>query len=419
MLAGVELSGHRKVQWMRGILIGAVIVLISVLGVVIVWGVHRWYVRPIPFLRHGSLPQIAILDGTVQVKMPNGNLLGNVGEYSDELTAYLHFEYLQGLTAFSGIPILMTSEEVHGRPVYRLYAVMQNDVLQASHRLGQIRMDRFIEGFNLVSPAAVQLRDWKNQTRLFDAAYHRPVRKRLLELPQSQLTSAVAKFILFKVKTDQRVWKQILPVDKVVSPEESIEFAADMIAVAKFYKIPLGMLLGVGAMENNYLDVRGDLKHTMWKRRAQPGDIILKRRHGRVLVSNYSVGPWQITRETLRYAHALYLKDHRDYSLLPPRLRPPRKLDLNNVDSHVLTTYAGLLLKDLLEKFHGNVARAVGAYNGGAGNPNMQYAEGVAIVANYARRVLSMAASTTTDAVERATLKVKDVEQAKPSMQVQ
>ena len=235
----------------------------------------------------------------------------------------------------------------------------------------------------------------------------------MLQLPQSELTSAVAEFILFKVKTDQRVWKQIVPVKKVVSPEESEEFAADMIAVAKFYKIPLDLLLGVGAMENNYLDVRGDLKHTVWKRHAQPGDIVLKRRHGMVLVSNYSIGPWQITRETLRYAHALYLNDHRDYSLLPERLRPSRKLDLDHIDPHVLTTYAGLLLNELLEKFHGNVALAVGAYNGGVGRPNMNYAAGVALVANYAHRVLSTAAERNADRVSRTTLAIEKVEPAR------
>lgn len=374
------------------------------------FGIYHYRIRTLPFLPYDSLPQIAVVDGVTQVKMPNGNLLAEVGEYSDELTAYLRFEYLQGLAPLSGFQILMTSTEAQDKPVYRLYVVLRNDLFPAVDFLGQLRMDGFIEGFSTVSPPTIQVRDWQQQTHLFNAAYHQPVRKRLLQLPQHQLTSAVAEFILFKVRTDPRVWKQIVPVEKVVSPEESREFAADMIAVAKFYEIPLSMLLGVGAMENNYMDVRGDLDHAVWKRHAQPGDIVLKRRRGRVLVSNYSVGPWQITRETLRYAHALYLKDHRDYSLLPPRLRPPKKLDLDNVNPHVLTTYAGLLLKELLEKFHGNVTMAVGAYNGGAKHPNMNYAEGVALVANYAHRVLSTAAGRHADAVENTGLEVENIQ---------
>jgi len=65
------------------------------------------------------------------------------------------------------------------------------------------------------------------------------------------------------------------------------------------------------------------------------------------MVSNYAIGTWQITRETLRAAHQLYLKDKRDYTQLPARLRPPRDLNLNSVDDAVLTTYAGLLLRGL------------------------------------------------------------------------
>ena len=57
-------------------------------------------------------------------------------------------------------------------------------------------------------------------------------------------------------------------------------------------------------------------------------------------------------------------------------------------DSHVLTTYAGLLLRDLLDRFNGDIEKAVGAYNGGPRNPNPQYAAGVQIVASYARNVL-------------------------------
>src|SRR5260370_2356029 len=109
------------------------------------------------------------------------------------------------------------------------------------------------------------------------------------------------------------------------------------------------------------------------------------------MVSDYAMGTWQITRETLRAAHQLYLKDKRDYFKLPARLRPPRVLDLNSVDDAVLTTYAGLLLRGLLDHFGGDVDKAIGAYNGGVKTPNPAYAAGVKTVAEYARRVLEHA----------------------------
>jgi hypothetical protein len=109
-------------------------------------------------------------------------------------------------------------------------------------------------------------------------------------------------------------------------------------------------------------------------------------------VLNQSSGVWQITRETLRYAHRLYLRDSREYSRLPARLRPPKELDLGEIDSSVLTTYAGLIFRDLLDRCHGDLMLAVGAYNGGLGNPNPRYAEGVSMVAEYARHVMEQAA---------------------------
>jgi hypothetical protein len=195
----------------------------------------------------------------------------------------------------------------------------------------------------------------------------------------------------FKSITDPRIRRKVEPIHALTSAEAQ-QLAADIVAVSDFYSLPLDFFLGIGAMENNYLDVQGDLKNAIWKRRAQKGDIVLKRKPGRVLVLNQSSGVWQITRETLRYAHQLYLRDPREYLRLPPHLRPPREVDLDNIEPRVLTTYAGLIFRDLLDRCRGDVALAVGAYNGGLGNPNPRYAEGVTMVAEYARHVMEQAA---------------------------
>jgi len=87
-----------------------------------------------------------------------------------------------------------------------------------------------------------------------------------------------------------------------------------------------------------------------------------------------------------------YLNDKRNYGSLPERLRPPPELKVNDVDPGVLTTFASLLLRDLLDRFNGDVSLAVAAYNGGPGNPNMRYEEGVRTVATHVRGVLERAA---------------------------
>ena len=157
------------------------------------------------------------------------------------------------------------------------------------------------------------------------------------------------------------------------------------------------------------MNVPGDLANTAWKRFAEPGDIVLARRRHRVEVINSSSGVWQITRQTLRHAQRLYLADKRDYSQLPERLRPPKKLNIDQVDPEVLTTYAGLLLRDLLDKFHGDAMLAAGAYNGTDKHPNPLYAAGVEAVADYARRILNGAAELNYGAGEQAEVDSKVV----------
>ena len=228
---------------------------------------------------------------------------------------------------------------------------------------------------------------------MFDVAYDMPTEEKLETLNSFKLLPALAQFLVFKSQTDNRVLGGNDAAPRPLTREQATQLAADILDVARFYDLPLDYFIGVGAMENDYMDVNGDLTHAVWKKRVQRGDIVLRRTRRRVMVSDYAIGTWQITRETLRAAHQLYLRDKRDYSQLPARLRPPRELDLNSVNDSVLTTYAGLLLRDLLDHFGGDVDKAIGAYNGGVRTPNPAYASGVKTVADYARRILEHASA--------------------------
>ncbi len=367
------------------------------------WMYLHYQVAPFPGFEHRYLPVAGTTaDGSVRVWMPNGNLLGEVGSYRDELTAYLRLQYISNLPQLVGTTALLrTSEDAAGEPVYHVLVAVPNDVVEGTRRLAELQVDGFVSSFDMISPPQSELRDWLGQTRIFYAAYQRPVHTRLLALPQRKLQSALEQFILFKVDTDRRVRKDLAPEQVVPSEGDSRRFAADLIAVARFYDLPLDMLLGIGAMENNYLHARGDIDHEIWKRHADPGDVVVERSRGRVRVKNYSLGRWQIGLQTLRYVHRLYLDDTRDYSQLPQRLRPSKELDVNHVSPEVLTTYAGLLLRTLLDYFGGDVQKAEGAYNGGRKHPNLQYAEGVAMVSQYAHRVLGAAAGEGNEAVQQ------------------
>ncbi|HZQ54626.1 MAG TPA: hypothetical protein VFB14_20660 [Bryobacteraceae bacterium] len=326
------------------------------------------------------------------VKHPDRVLIGNLAEFDDGLFAYLMFDHYRSQPALAGKQLMLISYETGGKPMYRLAIPLPDDLAAGVTELAELREQQFTSDidYDWVTEPVFQ-RDL-HQTKLFVQAYKAPVNESLNHLHPRELEAYLRHFIRFKSLTDPRVRQSTGPVPSPLTSEQASRLAADMIAVSKFYDVPLELLLGIGAMENNYLDVAGDLNNTVWKRRVQPDDVVLRRRRGRFLILNNSFGVWQITRQSLRYAHKLYLEDKRDYYELPRRLIPPMTLDPENLNPEVLTTYAGLLLRDLLDKFHDDVFQAAGAYNGTVEHPNFQYAAGVEMVAEYARRVIGCAA---------------------------
>jgi hypothetical protein len=323
---------------------------------------------------------------------PGGReIVANVREFESEFTAWLFYQHLRSRTFRSNELLLTTVRHPDGNST-RILVLLGPDLRRAVAQLTQWHEQRHVQTLAWSPLTDDVVNRWRQQSRIYEAAYSLPARRKLEDIPRRTLLQYMHRFIRFKSQTDPRTTNGSLPVP-VLSPDEAQQLAGDMITVAEFYDLPLDVLLGIGAMENNYMNVRGDLENTAWKRRAQRGDIVLRRSRRGVLVLNDSAGVWQITRETLRYAHRLYLRDKREYSVLPEHLRPPQELDLQEVDPAILTTYAGLLLRDLIDRFEGDTARAIGAYNGGPGNPNMRYEEGVRRVATYARTLLERAAS--------------------------
>jgi Transglycosylase SLT domain len=356
------------------------------------WSVRTYWPGNLPRAEAG-LPAANLSGGRIAVRTPGSVLIGTLARYNDEIFAYLMFDYLRWQPAFRDSELFLTYSRSGGGIAYRIQILLPDDLIA-----GVPRMYSASEDYPFLTP------DWffadrrllasmRSQTQTFIAAYSFPAYQKLEHLTREEVIAYTRRFIRFKSNTDGRVLRRIEPAPHVLTQDEAQRLAEDIVAVSEFYDLPLDFFLGIGAMENNYMDVTGDIGHAVWKRRAEKGDVILQRRRGRVLVLDEASGVWQITRETLRYAHRLYLKDQRDYTQLPERLRPPQQLDLAALDPEVLTTYAALLFRNLLDRFDGDVAKAVGAYNGGPGNPNPAYEAGVRQVAEYARHVLEQAAT--------------------------
>lgn len=342
------------------------------------------------------MPWTPVADTTAEgviVSNPIASLVAEVGRYDDEIAAYLMFDFLRSRPSLRGVEVLLTYERTAAGPAYPIVFHVPGGLVGAIDRLAEAQAAGFIPVFEWSYVAPPILFHYRKQSRVFEAAYNLPGRAKLETMTQNQIVSYTRRFLVFKSSTDPRIRRQLEPVPKPLSAEEATRLASDILLVADFYDLPLDFFLGIGAIENNYMNVTGDLQNSIWKRRAEKDDVVLRRWRGRVLVLNQSSGVWQITQETLRYAHRLYLKDQRDYSQLPEHLRPSKQLNLREINPITLTTYAGLLFRDLLDRFDGDVGLAVGAYNGGPGKPNPEYEAGVRVVAGYARRVLEQAAA--------------------------
>jgi hypothetical protein len=355
------------------------------------WSLFHYWPRTLDLYPRARLPVAEIEDGRLSLRVRGSILVGEVARYDDELFAYLMLEYLQSQPGLRDRGVWITSSTSSGRLNYALLIPFGDDLSGAAN-LYALKLE-----VPFLSPVCRwfdvrAVPQFKSRTQAFVRAYNYPAYRKLERLSRRQVIAYTRRFIRFKSITDPRVLRRIEPVPHPLTTGQAQRLAEDIVDVTKFYSLPLDFFLGIGAMENNYLNVNGDLLHTTWKRRPAKDDIVIQRRRGRVLVLDEATGVWQITRETLRHAHKLYLKDTRDYDQLPVWLRPPKELNLNDVTPGVLTTYAGLLFRELLDLYSGDVEKAVGAYNGGPRNPNLQYADGVRTVAEYARSVFEQAA---------------------------
>jgi hypothetical protein len=355
---------------------------------------YRLWPLDLPASAHPRVPHTAVENEQLVVPFTPGVPVAEVASFNDQMEAFLRFEYVRGREARAGHDtshMLLTAVNTKKEPHYKIFIVTDNDLLAAVPQLADLESRNLIAHYEFETWSQQELSYYQQESHTFDVAYDLPAEEKLETISSSKLLPALAQFLIFKSQTDNRVVGGSQDAPRPLTREQATQLASDILDVAHFYDLPLDYFMGVGAMENDYMDVNGDLTHAVWKKRAQRGDIVLRRTRKRVMVSDYAMGTWQITRETLRAAHQLYLHDKRDYSQLPARLRPPRQLDLNNVGDAVLTTYAGLLLRDLLDHFGGNVEKAIGAYNGGVRTPNQDYASGVKTIADYARRILEHA----------------------------
>jgi hypothetical protein len=373
---------------------------------------YYYWPRHLPLPKSQIWEKVACTDEHSVIFWPERCLVGKLAECEDATFAYLLFDYLRAQKRLECKQVMLTVDRRPNGWRYRILVRLPDDLLSGVRELAQLKAQHLTSRVEYAWIRPSELSQDRQDTMLFLSAYSDPNFGSLQQIPSAELQFYVRQFIRFKSATDPRTWKQTPFALSPVSVEEADRLAADIIAVAEFYGVPIDVFLGIGAMENNFLSAPGDLNNAIWKRRAEPDDIVLQQKGHKVWILNSSIGIWQITRQSLRHAQQLFLADQRDYSRLPQRLRPTQKLDLENLHPDVLTTYAGLLLRDLLDHFAGDMVRATGAYNGTIRHPNLRYAAGVEMVARYARTVMGNAAELSSLAASQPSAFTRESETA-------
>lgn len=354
------------------------------------WVLYRVWPRKLPGGVLTGTPKVFVKHGTLGVAMSTELSVAEVGNYPRVLQAFLHFDFLRSRNEVDPNHVFLCDGPGAPAPGHRIFLRVENNVLQSVPFMESLVADGSMPEFTVYNWSSANLSACRKQSARIAHAFRSSPQLHLYQIPDKLLIGPMADFLVFKSATDIRVRTQRNKNLAALTVPQARQLAQDILVISRFYSLPLGYFLAIGAMENNYMSVRGDLGLAVWKRRPQPGDVVLKRRRGRVLVRNYSVGVWQITLDTLRYEERLYRRDlrQRDYSVLPERLQPQITRDPRKIPPETLTTYAGLLFRHLLNHFHGNIMKAVGAYNGGADNPNLAYAHSVHRIEQYARRVI-------------------------------
>ena len=225
------------------------------------WAGYRLWQRSIDLPTQALIPRWEHSYEGDRITLPDRFVLGEIGRYDDEFLAYLMFGYFRGSTPFRNSEVLLSYSRSGEGSAYRIEAHLPNDLLSSVWVLAGAHANGLLsEATWRYVPGAV-LDDLRHQTQTFSTAYNLTTSQRLEDLSREQLVELIRRFVHFKSLTDPRIRRRIEPVPRPLSSFEAKRLAEDIVHVAGFYGLPLDVFLGIGAMENNYMNVDGDLKN--------------------------------------------------------------------------------------------------------------------------------------------------------------
>src|SRR5258708_6173105 len=190
--------------------------------------------------RYPALPAPKIQRNQLVLPFAPGIASAKVATFHDQLEAFLHFEYLRGREARGGSDtsrILLTAADTAAGPSYQIFIVCDNDLLTAVPFLSQLEGRNLIAQYDLQTWTAKDFAYYQQQSHMFDVAYGVPTEQKLESLNSFQLLPALARFLVFKSQTDNRVLERSDAAPRPLTREQASQLAADILDVAHFYAL--------------------------------------------------------------------------------------------------------------------------------------------------------------------------------------
>src|SRR5712692_4017429 len=166
---------------------------------------YRVWPRKLQVSLQPRFPAVVLQDHRIVLPFSPEVAGAEVATFDDQLEAFLRFEYVRGREGDRGSEILLAASHVNGKPIYRIFVLVEHDLLTAIPRLMDMEGRGLIARYELHAWTKKEADYYTQQTNMFETAYDVPTTQKLESLPSFQLFPALADFLIFKSQTDNRV----------------------------------------------------------------------------------------------------------------------------------------------------------------------------------------------------------------------
>ena len=295
--------------------------------------------RPEDVIRVAPHHPVVIVAPQTTMTFPGMHLMADAGTFRDELSAYAAVREMRR----RGTPAMPLAIVHHDKAV-AVRLELPNDLLQAIPLVNHLRTSGLIGEQDWAVAPTADVNGWRDVSTLFDQLYS--------EVP---------------LRSTRRA--------------ESAHVVADMLEIARFFGLSVRYFQPVPHAHSP--------PASNWTRQPAAGDVVLLRIPGATLVADKAAVEWQEISEALAHAQAVLDSGSWDYSKLSSHLRPNGAPA--DTRPEVLLTYAGALMRHLVDTAGVTAPETIAAWADRPDNPNVRHDPGVRRAALYARRVLAYA----------------------------